>query len=105
MKNLEKAKELYFHREYQKAIHLLEELKAIKTVEENPLEYSNILCYLGDSKLELYKEKINNGEIINKSLIHDAIKDFTEAETIFLNVVPIHPEGFKKRFKDCNELL
>lgn len=93
------AKQFFHHQEYQKAIDLILELFKNKQIGENSIEYPDLLCYLGDSRLNLY-------EITkNKSLIFEAISDFATAENNLLFKGHNPSKFIEARRRDCYKLM
>lgn len=99
MSNFEKAKQEFHHREYQKAIDLIIELLRSKKVRVESFDYPDILCYLGDSRLELYKSSKN------KSLVYEALTDFATGANLLLVYHQATSSDLDKRLKKCIELL
>jgi hypothetical protein len=95
----EQAKQYYHHLEYQKAIDTINELLKNKTIEIKSIDYPDILCYLGDSKLGLY-EKTKN-----KSLLYEALTDFATGANALLVFHNTTSNDLNNRLKKCIELL
>lgn len=93
MTDFENAKQLYHHQEYQMAIEKI--LSILQNSEKQFMEssdYPDILCYLGDSRLAIYKQTYN------KSFIYEAISDYATAANSLL----VH---HKKNSKDLDNRL
>jgi hypothetical protein len=99
MTDFETAKQFYHHQEYQKSFDLMLELLKNKSIVENAIEYPDLLCYLGDSRLALYETTKN------KSLIFEAITDYASAENNLL-IKGFNPSKcLERRMKKCSKLI
>lgn len=99
MTEFEKAKQWYHHKEYHRAIELILELLSTKAIANKSIDYIDILCYLGDSRLELYET------LKNKSLINEALTDFATSANALLVFNHSIPNDLNKRIEKCIELL
>ena len=99
MTDFEKAKQYYHHKEFQKAIDLIIELLSSKTVLNKSLDYPDILCYLGDSRLGLFETSKN------KSLVYEALTDYATGANALLVFHKTTSTDLNKRLKKCAELL
>jgi len=99
MNNFEKGKQEFHHGQYQKAVDIILKLIKFNMVPIESPEYSDILWYLGNSRLGLYKE------FPNKSLIYEALSDFvTGSNALYINNNK-SSENLKKGIVKCIELL
>jgi hypothetical protein len=99
MTDIEKAKQLFHHQEYEKSTSLFMKILQDGSLKTDTIEYPDILCYLGDSRLKIY-EKTEN-----KSLIYEALIDFaTAANALFASHETISTD-LNNRIKKCTELL
>jgi hypothetical protein len=99
MTEFEKAKQYYHHKEYQTAIDLILELIGRNTITDKSIEYPDILCYLGDSRLGLYETSKN------KSLVYEALTDFATGANSLLVFHQTTSSDLNKRIKKCIELV
>lgn len=99
MTEFEKAKQHYHHNEFQKAIDLIIELISSKKVVDKSLDYPDILCYLGDSRLGLFEISKN------KSLVYEAFTDYATGANALLVYHQTLSTDLNKRLKKCTELL
>lgn len=99
MTEFEKAKQYYHHKEFQKAIDLIIELISSKTILNKSLDYPDVLCYLGDSKLGLFETSKN------KSLVYEALIDYATGANSLLVFHQTTSTDLNKRLKKCTELL
>jgi hypothetical protein len=99
MTEFEKAKQYYHHKEFQKAIDLIIELLSSKKVLNKSLDYPDILCYLGASRLELFETSKN------KSVVYEAITDYLAGANALLVFHQTTSTDLNKRLKKSAELL
>jgi hypothetical protein len=99
MSEFEKAKQYYHHREYQNAIDLILDLFSRNVIENKSIEYPDILCYLGDSRLKLYETSKN------KSLVYEALIDFTTGANSLLIFHKTTSDDLNNRIRICTELI
>jgi hypothetical protein len=99
MTEFETAKQHFHHKEFQKAIDLIIELISSKKVVDKSLDYPDILCYLGDSRLGLSETSKN------KSLIYEALTDYATGANALLVFHQTTSTDLNKRLKKCAELL
>ena len=99
MKEFDKVKQFYHHQEYQKAIDMVIDLIGRNVITSKSIEYPEIICCLGDSRLKLYDMTKN------KSLIYEALTDYATAANSLL----VHQKTFlndlNQRLRKCAELL
>jgi hypothetical protein len=99
MTDFEKAKEAFNNKEYEKTISILEDILSDKNDKIETHLYSDILCYLGDSKLELYRARNK------KSLIYSALIDYSTAANNLLANDINNLDFLKTRIKSCYLLI
>ena len=99
MEYLSELNQYYHHKEFQKAIDLIIELLSSKTVLNKSLDYPDILCYLGDSRLGLFETSKN------KSLVYEALTDYATGANALLVFHKTTSTDLNKRLKKCAELL
>jgi len=99
MKEFEKAKQCYNHKEYQKAIDLILELLSSNTIANKSVDYPDLLCYLGDSRLGLYNTSKN------KSLLDEALTDYATGANALLVFHNTTSADLNKRLEKCLELV
>jgi hypothetical protein len=99
MTDFEKAKQHFHHQEYEASISLIIKMLQNDVLRTDTIEYPDILCYLGDSRLKLY-EKTKN-----KSLIYEALTDFATAANSLLVFHETTSTDLNNRIKNCTELL
>ncbi len=99
MTQFKKAKQYYHHKEFQKAIELIIELISSKVVMNNSIDYPDIMCYLGDSRLGLFETAKN------KSLVYEAVTDYATGANPLLVFHQTTSTDLNKRLKKCMEML
>lgn len=100
MKEFDKAKEHFHHKEYKKAIDIILDLIQNKNAVSNKsIDYSDILCYLGDSRIGLYELTKS------KSLIYEALTDYATGANALLIFHNMTSDDLNKRLKKCIELI
>ncbi len=99
MKEIELAKQYYHHQEYNKAIDTILAFLAKNTISNKSIDYPDILCYLGNSRLGLYNKTKN------KSLIYEALTDFATGANALLIFHQRTSDNLNKQLKKCIELI